>query len=121
MKWVISDADIPSFVKILKSMAKIGNELHLETDNEVNLKLQTVNPAHSVHFELILREEFFIDCEPSQDTQTRFVQFFRLGLIVVVILMSFVNLVSSIFMPFSIPKFRHEDLLKKFMSLLFIS
>ena len=73
MKWVISDADIPSFVKILKSMAKIGNELHLETDNEVNLKLQTVNPAHSVHFELVLREEFFIGCEPSQDTQTRFV------------------------------------------------
>ena len=48
MKWIISDADIPSFVKMLKSMAKIGNELHLETVNETHLKLQVINPSHSV-------------------------------------------------------------------------
>jgi len=70
MKWIISDADIPSFVKMLKSMAKIGNELHLETVNETHLKLQVINPSHSVHFELILTEEFFVDCEPSETNDT---------------------------------------------------
>ena len=47
-------------------MAKIGDEVHLETANETGLKMQVVNPAHSVHFELILKEDFFVGCEQSQ-------------------------------------------------------
>ena len=47
-------------------MAKIGNEVHLETANETGLKMEVVNPAHSVHFELILKEDFFVGCQQSQ-------------------------------------------------------
>ena len=65
MKWIISDNNIPKFLKSMKAMTKIGPDVHFQTSDRTELKMQVVNNAHSVHFSLTLKENFFIGVEES--------------------------------------------------------
>ena len=65
MKWIISDCNIPKFLKALKAMTKIGPDVHFQTSDRTELKMQAVNNAHSVHFSLTFKENFFLDVEES--------------------------------------------------------
>ena len=65
MKWIISDNNIPKFLKSLKAMTRIGPDVHFQTCDRTELKLQVVNNAHSVHFSLTLKETFFLGVEET--------------------------------------------------------
>ena len=73
MKWIISDCNIPKFLKALKAMTKIGPDVHFQTSDRTELKMQAVNNAHSVHFSLTFKETFFLDVEETLIQDSRLV------------------------------------------------